>query len=123
MTATLSIDPDVFLHEQLAQASPDLMRELLTTFINALLSAQADAWNRGDLEGFMSAYAHDDALVFTSGGEIHRGWQTTHDRYLDRYRAADARSEMGTLAFEVALGFAGTPARRRVFAFGAAPIR
>ena len=24
MTANLSIDPDVFLHEQLAQASPDL---------------------------------------------------------------------------------------------------
>ena len=43
MTATLSIDPDVFLHEQLAQASPDLMRDLLTTFINALLSAQADS--------------------------------------------------------------------------------
>ena len=38
-----SIDPAVFLHEQLAQASPDLMRELLGTFINALLSAQADS--------------------------------------------------------------------------------
>jgi transposase-like protein len=43
MTANPIIDPDVFLHEQLAQASPDLMRELLTTFINALLSAQADS--------------------------------------------------------------------------------
>ena len=43
MTAALSIDPDVFLHEQLAQASPDLMRELLGTFVNALLSAQADS--------------------------------------------------------------------------------
>jgi|SRR5580765_504518 len=43
MTATLSIDPDLFLHEQLAQASPDLMRELLSTFVNALLSAQADS--------------------------------------------------------------------------------
>jgi transposase-like protein len=42
MTAAPSIDPDVFLHEQLAQASPDLMREMLTTFINTLLSAQAD---------------------------------------------------------------------------------
>jgi hypothetical protein len=28
MTANTSIDPAVFLHEQLAQASPDLMREL-----------------------------------------------------------------------------------------------
>ena len=43
MTAPASIDPELFLHEQLAQASPDLMRELLTTFINALLSAQADS--------------------------------------------------------------------------------
>ncbi len=43
MTANTSIDPSVFLHEQLAQASPDLMRELFGTFINALLCAQADS--------------------------------------------------------------------------------
>ena len=43
MTAPSSIDPARFLHEQLAQASPDLMRELLSTFIDALLSAEADA--------------------------------------------------------------------------------
>ena len=43
MTAGPSIDPARFLDEQLSQASPDLMRELLTTFVNALLSAQADA--------------------------------------------------------------------------------
>ncbi|MCK0114267.1 IS256 family transposase [Ornithinimicrobium sp. F0845] len=43
MTAGPSIDPEAFLHEQLAQASPDLMRKMLQTFINALLSAEADA--------------------------------------------------------------------------------
>jgi putative transposase len=43
MTAGPSIDPAQFLNEQLAQASPDLMRDLLTTFVNALLSAQAEA--------------------------------------------------------------------------------
>ena len=42
MTAGPGIDPVRFLNEQLAQASPDLMRDLLTTFVNALLSAQAD---------------------------------------------------------------------------------
>jgi len=42
MTAGPSIDPEQFLHEQLAQASPDLMRDMLETFINTLLSAQAD---------------------------------------------------------------------------------
>lgn len=43
MTAVPSIDPARFLDEQLSQASPDLMRDLLTTFVNALLGAQADA--------------------------------------------------------------------------------
>ena len=43
MTAPASIDPARFLHEQLAQASPDLMRDLLSTFIDALLSAEVDA--------------------------------------------------------------------------------
>ncbi|WP_353649167.1 IS256 family transposase [Nakamurella sp. A5-74] len=42
MTAVPSIDPERFLHEHLAQASPDLMRDMLSTFVNALLSAQAD---------------------------------------------------------------------------------
>jgi transposase-like protein len=43
MTARPSIDPARLLEEQLAQASPDLLRELLQTFINVLLSAEADA--------------------------------------------------------------------------------
>jgi hypothetical protein len=41
MTATPIIDPERFLHEQLAKASPDLLREVLEAFINALLLAQA----------------------------------------------------------------------------------
>jgi transposase-like protein len=43
MTVTPSIDAARLLEEQLAQASPDLLRELLTTFINTLMSAEADA--------------------------------------------------------------------------------
>ncbi|MBB5785864.1 IS256 family transposase [Jiangella mangrovi] len=43
MTVRTSIDPARLLEEQLAQASPDLLRELLQTFINTLLSAEADA--------------------------------------------------------------------------------
>lgn len=43
MTVAPSIDPARFLHEHLEQASPDLLREMLTTFINTLLSADADA--------------------------------------------------------------------------------
>jgi len=43
MTVKPSIDPARLLEEQLAQASPDLLRELLQLFINVLLSADADA--------------------------------------------------------------------------------
>ena len=37
------IDPTSYLEELLTQASPDLMRQMLTDFINQILSAQADS--------------------------------------------------------------------------------
>ena len=43
MTVMPSIDPARLIEEQLSQASPDLLRELLTVFINTLMSAEADA--------------------------------------------------------------------------------
>src|SRR3954452_3403424 len=67
MTAPSSIDPAAVLHEHLAQASPDLMRELLGTFIDALLSADADAvcgagWGQGspDRGNRRNGYRHRD---------------------------------------------------------------
>ncbi len=43
MTAGPSIEPARFLHEHLSNAGPDLLRELLATFIDALMGAEADA--------------------------------------------------------------------------------
>lgn len=43
MTVTGSIDPAHLLEEQLAQAPPGLLRELLQAFVNTLMSAGADA--------------------------------------------------------------------------------
>ncbi|NYF97438.1 IS256 family transposase [Janibacter cremeus] len=43
MTAPHIVDPAGLLSEALTEASPDLMRSLLQTMINALLSADADA--------------------------------------------------------------------------------
>jgi ketosteroid isomerase-like protein len=65
--------------------------------IEAVLDAQAVAWNRGDLDAFMEGYWRSPDLVFTSGGVVQRGWQTT----LDRYRASYGTSPetMGRLAF------------------------
>ena len=65
--------------------------------IGDLLETQAAAWNRGDLEAFMEGYWRSPDLVFTSGGRVQRGWQTT----LDRYRAAygSDTDTMGRLTF------------------------
>lgn len=64
--------------------------------IRMVMTEQAAAWNRGDLDGFMRGYWHDDALRFASGGSVTHGWQATLDRYRQRY--AD-RAAMGTLRF------------------------
>jgi putative transposase len=43
MTAPHILNPAALLEKGLSDASPDLMRHLLLTVINALLSADADA--------------------------------------------------------------------------------
>src|SRR4029453_18197605 len=43
MTATPSIDLPGWMAEQLSQASPDLLRQMVQTFAEALMSADADA--------------------------------------------------------------------------------
>ena len=67
--------------------------------IAAVLDAQIAAWNRGDLAAYMDGYARTPALVFTSGGNIRRGWQEAFDHYQARY-ATDPKA-MGTLVFQV----------------------
>ena len=51
--------------------------------IKHVLTAQQDAWNRHDLDGFMSGYWNSPDLTFFSGAKETRGWQAT----LVRYRA------------------------------------
>lgn len=64
--------------------------------IRAALTAQADAWNRGDLDAFMDGYERSSTLRFASGDNITYGWQQTLDRYRARY---PDRAAMGILSF------------------------
>ena len=65
--------------------------------VERVLRTQEDAWNRHDLEAFMTGYWSSPELTFFSGASEHQGWQAT----LDRYRAAYASPghEMGKLEF------------------------
>jgi ketosteroid isomerase-like protein len=74
-----------------------------TAQIRSVLSAQQDAWNRGDIDGFMNGYARSASTVFVSEDTIRRGWETVRERYRKKY---SDRAKMGTLTFsdlEIAL--------------------
>lgn len=64
--------------------------------IQSVLTAQQDAWNRGDIDAFMNGYARSASTVFISEDEVRRGWETVRDRYHMRY---SDRAKMGTLNF------------------------
>ena len=65
--------------------------------VRRVLDAQLEAWNRGDLEGYMKGYWKSDSLTFF-GGEISHGWQVTLDHYRRRYQGEGR--EMGRLGFD-----------------------
>ncbi len=64
--------------------------------IRKVMADQAAAWNRGDLEAFMSGYWRSEKLIFVSGDSVTRGWQQTLDNYKKSYAT---REKMGKLTF------------------------
>jgi len=64
--------------------------------VQQVLQQQEGAWNRGDLEAFMSGYWNSPELTFF-GAEKTSGWQATLERYRKRYQAGGR--EMGKLEF------------------------
>lgn len=70
--------------------------EQIEVAVLAVMMNQTAAWNRGDIEGFMTGYWRSDALVFVSGDKITRGWQATLNNYRSTYNTP---AKMGKLAF------------------------
>ena len=69
-----------------------------TAAILDVLDTQTQAWNRGKLEGFMAGYWSSPDLIFTSGGRVNRGWETTIENYRETYGGGQA--SMGHLSFD-----------------------
>jgi uncharacterized protein (TIGR02246 family) len=65
--------------------------------VEQVLRMQQDAWNRHDLDAFMTGYWNSPDLTFFSGGQEQHGWQATLDRYKARYQSPG--HEMGKLEF------------------------
>jgi len=65
--------------------------------IEQVLKTQQDAWNRHDLEAFMTGYWNSPELTFFSGANKASGWQAALDRYRKTYQGEG--KEMGKLDF------------------------
>jgi ketosteroid isomerase-like protein len=66
--------------------------------IRKVLANQVDAWNRGDLEGFMQGYWNNDSLLFIGKSGFTYGWAATLANYRKGYPDTVA---MGQLRFEL----------------------
>ncbi len=64
--------------------------------IQNVLTLQSTAWNNCDIDGYMEGYWKSDSLVFTSGGNVTRGFDSTKTKYKRKY---DTKEKMGTLLF------------------------
>ena len=82
----------------LAPAQTDIQARAREAAVRAVLDKQVEAWNRGDLEGFMAGYWNSPGLVFQSGDKRTQGWQATLERYRLRYQGQG--KEMGRLRFD-----------------------
>jgi uncharacterized protein (TIGR02246 family) len=64
--------------------------------IMEVLTSQQNAWNKGDIRGFMGGYWNSSDLTFAGTRGFTRGWQPVMARYEKNY--AD-KAAMGTLDF------------------------
>jgi L-asparaginase / beta-aspartyl-peptidase len=76
--------------------------------ILAVLDAQQAAWNRGDVDAFLTGYWKSPELTFEGSSGISRGWDGVLARYKKNY---PDRATMGQLAFsELEFRFLGPDA-------------
>jgi len=66
------------------------------TAIRQLMTDQATAWNKGNIDEFMKGYWNNDSLMFIGHSGITYGYQQALDNYKKSYSNAD---QMGQLFF------------------------
>lgn len=62
------------------------------------METQQNAWNNGDIDGFMQGYWKSDSLLFVGSAAPVHGWQATIERYKKRY---PDKAAMGILTFTI----------------------
>lgn len=79
---------------ELEQTSSEVRLE---TRVRGLLDRSAAAWNRGDLEGFMSVYLQSPETTYLGESGLRTGYDAIRQRYAPLFRAG---AERDSLRFE-----------------------
>jgi beta-aspartyl-peptidase (threonine type) len=85
------------LEVAVGSARPQQHSKNAASEIRAVLDRQVDAWNQGNLEGFMEGYWNSADLTFFSTGTPRSGWNEAIAGYRSRYQSEG--HEMGHLEF------------------------
>ena len=93
MTRSLLFAVSIFflISSSVAQSQDELS-------VRKTLANQTTAWNKGNLEEFMSGYWKSDSLMFIGKSGLTYGWQSTLDNYKKGYPDTTA---MGKLDFDI----------------------
>jgi beta-aspartyl-peptidase (threonine type) len=73
----------------------------LTPSIDLALMRSAQAWNRGDLDGFMAVYAPDSLPTFVLRGHLLRGFDSIRRNYAPQFAPGAARDSLRFEEFNV----------------------
>src|SRR5713226_4243322 len=95
VAVTLMLGTSLLVHRQVF-AKPAEERKPDHEAINAILSAQQSAWNRGDVDAFLVGYWHSPELTFSGSSGVARGWDGVRARYKKTY---PDKAAMGQLDF------------------------
>jgi uncharacterized protein (TIGR02246 family) len=82
-----------FSHRQLL-AKPAGSHDADRNAINAVLKAQQAAWNRGDVDAFLTGYWQSPELTFSGTNGVSRGWDGVLARYKKNYPNREAMGEL-----------------------------
>jgi hypothetical protein len=78
-------------------ANAEVNKSKLKEGVLSVLHEQNDAWNKGDLDKFMSGYLKSADTSYSSSGKEVWGYEALQERYVKKY--GNSKDTMGKLSF------------------------
>lgn len=96
-TAVGAMDANQSSQPTEANKNSDVQSGSVEDQIRAMMQVRTEAWNRGDLEGYMGSYMDSPSSTLNFFGETKKGWRDIFD-FLRKHYQLSGDQTMGTLA-------------------------